>query len=189
MAPIARAAQVAGHTVAVACSPGRFPGVQAAGFEALSSGSSEPARTRERRPIEEVDVEREERHMRERFADAAARVRADGVKAIALEWLPDLVVSDEANFGAMIAAEQLDLPYATVLVIAAGTLIRAAVVAETLNRVARRLRSAGRPRLHRTEPIPGAVALSGIIARSGSSTTADDALLSVAAGRRARRTR
>lgn len=44
-------------------------------------------------------------------------------------------VCEEVDFGAMIVAERLTLPHATVLVIAAGSFIRPAAVAEPLNEV------------------------------------------------------
>jgi UDP:flavonoid glycosyltransferase YjiC (YdhE family) len=43
------------------------------------------------------------------------------------------VVCDEADFGSMIAAERLGLPHATVLVMAAGSFVRAEVIGEALN--------------------------------------------------------
>lgn len=48
-------------------------------------------------------------------------------------WQPDLVVCDEADFGCMVAAERLGLPYASVLVLAAGSLIRPDLVTEPLD--------------------------------------------------------
>lgn len=48
-------------------------------------------------------------------------------------WQPDLIVCDEIDFGSMVAAERLGLPYATVLVTAAGSFVRHELVAEPLN--------------------------------------------------------
>jgi UDP:flavonoid glycosyltransferase YjiC (YdhE family) len=88
-------------------------------------------------PLLEVDVAREEQDMRDRFADRAARQRAAGVLALAADWRPDVVVADEADFGAVLAAEVLGIPHATVLVLAGGSLVRAEVVADTLDQVRR----------------------------------------------------
>jgi hypothetical protein len=85
--------------------------------------------------LKEVDTAREERDLRERFAGAAARVRAEGVRRLARAWRPDVIVSDEVDFGTVLAAEMLEVPYATVLVIAAGSLVRPNVVADTLDTV------------------------------------------------------
>jgi UDP:flavonoid glycosyltransferase YjiC (YdhE family) len=51
------------------------------------------------------------------------------------EWQPDIIVRDEIDFGAVVAAERLGLPHATVLVIATGSFVRRSLVAEPLNRL------------------------------------------------------
>ncbi len=135
MVPIARAAEAAGHTVGVACGPSLVPIVEAGGFAAFGIGPLPPAQPPRRMPLKEVDTAREERDLRERFANAAARVRAEGVRTLARAWRSDVIVADEVDFGSMLAAEMLDVPYATVLVIAAGNLVRPNVVADTLDRV------------------------------------------------------
>ena len=70
--------------------------------------------------------------LREAYAGRFARARLAGVLALCAEWSPDVVVCDETDFGSMIAAERLGIPHATVLVIAAGSLVRPEVVAEPL---------------------------------------------------------
>lgn len=127
----------AGHTVAVACSPWRVAVVEAAGFEAFAIGASSPEPRAVRLPLQEVDMAREEQTIREVFADRAARRRAAGIRALAADWRPDVVVADEVDFGAVVAAEALAVPYAIVLVLAAGSLVRADVVADTLDQVRR----------------------------------------------------
>ena len=42
---------------------------------------------------------------------------------------------DETDFGALVAGERLDIPYATVVVVAAGSFLRPDVIAEPLNEV------------------------------------------------------
>ena len=133
MVPIAQAAQIAGHTVAVACGPSLVPLVESRGFPAFGIGSSGPSAGEKRLPLREVDIAREEQDLRERFAGRAARLRAAGVRVLATDWRPDVMVADEVDFGSMVAAEVLAIPYATVLIIAAGTLVRGEVVADTLN--------------------------------------------------------
>jgi UDP:flavonoid glycosyltransferase YjiC (YdhE family) len=46
--------------------------------------------------------------------------------------MPDVLVCDETDFGALVAAERLDLPYASVVVVAAGSFLRADVIAPPL---------------------------------------------------------
>ncbi|WP_326562817.1 glycosyltransferase [Micromonospora sp. NBC_01796] len=82
------------------------------------------------RPIDFAQIDRE---VREIFAGRAARRNAERTLDICRTWQPDVVVCDEADFGTMVAAERLGLPYASVLVLAAGSLIRPDLVTEPLN--------------------------------------------------------
>jgi UDP:flavonoid glycosyltransferase YjiC (YdhE family) len=102
-------------------------------------------------PLQELDPEREDRDLRDGFADRIARQRATLLLALCADWEPDLIVCDETDFGSMIVAERLGLPYASVLVIAAGSFVRKELVAEPL----RRLRAE-----HGLPPDPGLVMLS-----------------------------
>jgi len=80
-------------------------------------------------------MRREERDLRELFARDGARERAAGMLRWAGDWTPDLIVCDEVDFGSVIAAERLGVPYATVTVLPAGGLIRPDVVAAELDAV------------------------------------------------------
>ena len=131
LVPIARAAGVAGHAVAFGCAPAMASMVEAAGFPASAIGTSTNSAP-ERIALRPLDSEREDRHLRERFARRAAEQRVPPTITLCREWQPDVLVCDETDFGSMIAAERLGLPYATVLVIAAGSFVRTAVVGEAL---------------------------------------------------------
>lgn len=131
--PIARAAQNAGHTVAVAGQPVMIPAIEAAGFTAFATAGATLSGAPERLPLLNLDSEREDRDLREGFARRLARTRAAALLELCAAWRPDLLVCDEIDFGAMIAAERLGLPYASVLVIAAGSFVRREVVGEALN--------------------------------------------------------
>jgi UDP:flavonoid glycosyltransferase YjiC (YdhE family) len=133
LVPIARAAAAAGHTLAFASAPSMVPTIEELGFTALPIGPARPRKPPERIPLREVDLEREEREFRERFAGDGARFRAPLVHALCSDWQPDLVVAEETDFGSMVAAERLGLPYATVLVLAAGSFVRPDLVAEKLD--------------------------------------------------------
>lgn len=143
LVPIARAATVAGHTVAFTVSESSVAMVRAARFEALplaagppSAPASEPASgPPDRRPLLPIDPAREERDLRELFVRDAARRRAAGVLQQIAAWRPDAVVCDEVDFGSMIAAERASIPYATVVVLAAGGMIRPDVVADALDEI------------------------------------------------------
>jgi UDP:flavonoid glycosyltransferase YjiC (YdhE family) len=132
LVPIARAAGAAGHTVAFAGRPSILPAVEALGFGVFPTESArdEPPK---RIPLRELDPEREERDFRDGFADRIARDRAGRVLALCGDWQPDVVVCEETDFGGMVAAERLGLPYASVVVIAAGSLARRELVVGPLN--------------------------------------------------------
>lgn len=132
LVPIARAAEAAEHTVAFGCGPAMVPMVEAAGFTAFALGSG-TGRTLERTPLRPLDGAREDREFRERFVREGARYRAPHTIELCASWQPDLLVCEETDFGSMIAAERLGLPYATVLVLAAGGFVRAELVAEPLD--------------------------------------------------------
>lgn len=137
LAPIARAAAASGHDIAFVAPVSMVPQVTAAGFstfEALDNGDG-PARAvmHERALALPTIAEREDFLFREGFAGLHARRQVPSVLRACEEWQPDLVVRDEADFGSAIASERLGLPYATVLVIAAGSLVRHDLVAEPLN--------------------------------------------------------
>ncbi|MDX6241196.1 MAG: hypothetical protein QOG10_6020 [Kribbellaceae bacterium] len=137
--PVARAAEAAGHTVAVAGSGKLVPAITAAGFTAFATSEPPTAAIEPRAaapapsPLLRPDPEQEDRDFRENFARRGARRHAAAILELAREWKPDVLVRDEVDFGAAIAAESLAVPCATVLVLAAGLLLRKGVVAEPLH--------------------------------------------------------
>lgn len=131
--PLARAAAQAGHEVAFAARPAMIAAVEAAGFRGLAT--REPVRAIERLPLEPFDAAKEDKVLRYGFAGAAARRRAGDVGEAIESWRPALVVCDELDFGAMIAAEKLGLPHVTVMVNAAGSFVRREVVVPELDRL------------------------------------------------------
>jgi UDP:flavonoid glycosyltransferase YjiC (YdhE family) len=134
LVPIARAAAAAGHTVAFAGRPWMIPKVEALGFPAFATGS-DVGLTPKRLPLAEVDLEREIRDFGVGFGRRIARERATDMLALCDAWQPNLLVCEETDFGPMVVAERLGLPYATVLVIAAGSFVRPDTVAGPLNEV------------------------------------------------------
>jgi UDP:flavonoid glycosyltransferase YjiC (YdhE family) len=132
LVPVARAAETVGHEVAFGCAPSMVPTVEAAGFTAFAIGSG-TNRVPERIPLRPLDSEREDRDLRERFARRAAAFRVPHIMALCTGWNPGVLVCDETDFGAVLGAERLGLPFATVLVTAAGSFVRTEVVGEALN--------------------------------------------------------
>lgn len=135
LVPIARAAQAAGHEVAFAGRPWVVAKLQARGFAGFPDEEDPVEPLDEVKPLLKYDPEREDRALREGFAWFHGRRRAGVVLALCAGWRPDAIVCDEVDFGAMIAAERAGVPHATVSVIAAGWLIRSAVVAAPLDLV------------------------------------------------------
>jgi UDP:flavonoid glycosyltransferase YjiC (YdhE family) len=131
--PIARAATASGHTVAVAGQPVMVPAIEAAGLTAIATTGSTLSAAPERLPLLPLDLEREDRDLREGFVRRLARDRAEALLELCAAWRPDLLVCDEIDFGAMVVAERLGLPYASVLVIAAGSFVRSEVIGEALD--------------------------------------------------------
>jgi UDP:flavonoid glycosyltransferase YjiC (YdhE family) len=134
LVPIARAAQAAGHAVAFAGRPWMVPKVAELGFSAFPAGSDDGLAPR-RMPLAALDVERDMRAVGTGFGRRIARERAGDLLPLCADWRPDLVVCEELDFGAMIVAERLGLPCATVLVIAAGSFVRPEYVAGPLDEV------------------------------------------------------
>ncbi len=134
LVPTAHAAQARGHRVAVAGRHALVPTIEAAGFTAFGTGKPYSAPP-QRLPLLPLDPEREDRDLRNGFADRLARSRAADLLTIAQAEQPDLIVCDEVDFGAMLAAEVLGLPDASVVVIAAGSFIRPEVVGPPLHQL------------------------------------------------------
>lgn len=134
--PVARAAAAAGHEVAVACSGGLVERVESAGYTAFATS---PRRVRaagsggrDLTPLAPVDRRAAEVEFAENFAGKGARRHATAVQEHVRAWRPDVVVRDEADFGSAVAAEVLGIPCATVLVLAAGMLLRPELVSDHL---------------------------------------------------------
>ena len=133
LVPFARAAENAGHIVAVGSQPGMMATVAEAGFNAFDTGGRTLLETTERTPLLEFDLAREERAIRDGYAGRTARDRAPKVRQLCQAWHPDILVCDEMDFGALVAAETLGIPYATVITIGSGALLRPELVREPLN--------------------------------------------------------
>jgi UDP:flavonoid glycosyltransferase YjiC (YdhE family) len=132
--PLARAAEAARHSVAFAARPWMIPQVDAAGFRAFVAGS-DLGLTPKRQPLAEADLDQDMRDVGIGFGGRIARERATDVLSLCTDWQPDLLVCEEFDFGAMVIAERLGLPHATVLVSATGAFVRPELVAGPLDEV------------------------------------------------------
>jgi len=133
LVPFARAAERAGHIVAVGAQPGMVAFVAQMGFSAFDTGGNTLLATTERTPLLEYDLAREHRAIRDNFAGRTARERAAKVRRLCESWHPDVVVCDEMDFGALVAAEALGIPSATVISIGSGAFVWTQLIGEPLN--------------------------------------------------------
>jgi UDP:flavonoid glycosyltransferase YjiC (YdhE family) len=153
LAGLADVARRVGHEVAFAGQDAMVPTIEAAGFTAFASGGAtlrEPSGRRA--PLEAVDLEREARAIRVTFAGRVAQERAGSLRELCAAWRPDVIVRDEIDFGAAVAAEAARVPCATVLCIASNSFVPAALVREPLGAL-----RAG----HGLPPDPGLAMLDG----------------------------
>jgi len=133
MVPVARAAERAGHIVAFGSQAALTATVERAGFTAFDTAGVTFRDDRARSPLLKLDMEREYRAVRDGYAGRTARTRTPAILGLCAAWKPSLLVCDEMDFGAMVAAERLAISHASVSVIATGGLTPRELVAEPLN--------------------------------------------------------
>ena len=134
LVPIARAAQDAGHNVGFVCRPRLIPLVEELGYRAFAAGS-DVGLTPRRLPLAEIDIEREMREVGEGFGCRIARERAADVLRLWENRRPDLLVCEEFDFGPMIVAERLAIPFATLQVSASEQFVCAPIISRFLDAV------------------------------------------------------
>ena len=130
---IARAAAARGHVVLFSGQEAMLGTVRAAGFSFLPSGGPTLADPTARGPLVPVDRAHEEQVIRDTFAGRTARDRTSRLLDVAARWRPEVIVLDEVDFGAAVAAERLGLPHAAIVVLAAGGLLRPDLIADSLD--------------------------------------------------------
>ena len=156
--PLAAAAASGGHEVLVTGAAALAEHVAGHGLAFVASG---PDLVCIRAPLTLHDLDHERGAIGRHFAARLGHERAAAVIAVARDWTPDVIVRDEVDFGAAVAAEVIGLPHAAVVVLAAGGFILPEVADEPL----RALREAfglphedGMAMLHRhltLTPFPG----------------------------------
>lgn len=151
--PIARALAAAGHEVAFSVYFSMVPEVEKAGFAAFVTG---PRVEREKvtKPLLAPDPERENEVLRTVFAGRLARERAASVPEHVEAFRPHVMVCDETDFGAQIAAGTLRIPFATSLIGATGAFPRREMVTEVLTLPEPDLVLSGFPPSLRAVPLP-----------------------------------
>jgi UDP:flavonoid glycosyltransferase YjiC (YdhE family) len=106
------------------------------------------------RPLLAPDPEREDEVVRTVFAGRLAHERAASVPEHIARFRPDVVVCDEVDYGAQIAAARRGLPFATALIGATGAFPRPETVAKVLTTPAPDLVLSGFPPSLRAVPLP-----------------------------------
>jgi UDP:flavonoid glycosyltransferase YjiC (YdhE family) len=132
--PLARAALTWGDPVLVTGQSAMLPMVTTAGFTAVASGGRTLADPTARRDLMPVDRAAEAAVVADVFAGTLARERANRLIGIARGWRPDVILYDEADYGAAVAADVLGLPRAQMLVLLAGGTVDPARLAASLAR-------------------------------------------------------
>jgi UDP:flavonoid glycosyltransferase YjiC (YdhE family) len=158
--PYARELLARGCEVRYACQQAMVDVVRAAGFPAVDTGGASLLPPDERRPLVPVDRAAEQRAVADFFVARVGTERAARTRALIDGWRPDLVLRDEMDLGAGVAAEAAGVPSADVVVIAAGGFLDAGLVGRPLAELRARHGLGGdpaSPRLHgdlTLEPVP-----------------------------------
>jgi UDP:flavonoid glycosyltransferase YjiC (YdhE family) len=124
----ARALVRQGHEIRYGCQESMVAKVEAAGWWASPTGGTSLLATEARRPLAPIDRVAEEQTMGGFFAGKAARERARRLGGLIETWRPQMVIRDEVDFGAALAADVAGLPHAAIVVIAAGRLTRPEII-------------------------------------------------------------
>lgn len=122
--PPARALQQKGHDVAFAVGARLRPQVEAAGFDVFEVGGNiatdpEYQRFQAERSTIRLGLENELFAYPRLFCGMASRLRTPELVEICRSWHPDMLIREGAEYGAILAAEHLGLPHATVAFAAA----------------------------------------------------------------------
>ncbi|MDP9073811.1 MAG: glycosyltransferase [Actinomycetota bacterium] len=117
MLPLAQALADAGHDVRFATAADFCPSIAKRGFGTFSAGMSLAQQLEEagqRYPEAQLapGKQRFETFVPQMLAGVAAPSRAEDVVSVIGEWRPDVVVHDETEFGAPVAAAKFGIPYA-----------------------------------------------------------------------------
>jgi UDP:flavonoid glycosyltransferase YjiC (YdhE family) len=131
--PTVALAVEAGHRVTFAGQAAVVPRLEALGFATMVVGPDTLSSTR--RPLVPVDRAMEQRVARDHFVADFGALRADQIGQLIADDRPHLVVCDEMDAGAVIAAELAGVPCVTVSVLAAGRLTAMSVVGTAWHRL------------------------------------------------------
>lgn len=128
--PLAQHAARAGHDVLVTGAASLAGSVTSRGLAFTATGPDlQPIHA----PLAVHDLDKERRAVARYFVARLGRSRAEAVLELCRSWRPHVIVRDEVDFGAAVAAEAARLPHVRVIVIGAGQFILNELVSEPLN--------------------------------------------------------
>lgn len=130
--PLAEHAARAGHDVLVTGAASLAGHVSRRGLAFAPTG---PDLAPIHAPLVVHDLDEERRGVVNHFVARLGRARATAVLDLARAWRPHVIVRDEVDFGAAVAAEAAGLPHVPVIVIGAGRFILPELVREPLGRL------------------------------------------------------
>jgi hypothetical protein len=134
MVPVAKALLDAGHNVGFAGDQRYLSRLSQQGFDVITAGSAAWVPER-RQALVEPDQAYEDAVVQNHYVGEVPRRRIETYQRLFADWQPDLLVRDEADFGAAIVAEQLMIPRVEVLIGAAGATLRPEVIGHAWNRL------------------------------------------------------
>ncbi len=126
--PVAEHARRLGHQVTFAGQSAVLPQIEALGFPTREAGPD--TLSQQRRPLAPVDPLAERAVIRDVFVTRFGGARLETVSGLLAELDIDIVLCDDVDVGAVLAAESAGIPCVTVSVLAAGRMLKAANVGE-----------------------------------------------------------
>jgi hypothetical protein len=115
--------------------PRYLSALEARGFLSFEVDGQLAGTPLERRPLLEPSQFDEDRVLRRHYATEVPRRRVGRYLKLYDTWAPDLGIRDEVDFAAAVLTDELVIPQAVVLVLAAGSFIQPEVVAGPLGRL------------------------------------------------------
>jgi UDP:flavonoid glycosyltransferase YjiC (YdhE family) len=128
--PLAQQAAQAGHDVLIT---GAASLAAQATYRGLAFTATGPDLRPIHAPLVVHDVDEERRAVASYFVAKLGRSRAEAVLGLCRSWRPHVIVRDEVDFGAAVAAEAAGLPHVRVIVIGAGQFILRELVSDPLH--------------------------------------------------------
>lgn len=152
MIAVARHASELGHEVAFAGQTALLGKLAALGFATIEVGPSTLSSSR--RPLAPVDAVHERAVIRDFFVGQVGAQRATALYDLMCMQRPDVVLCEEIDVGAVVAAERLSIPTIVVNVLAAGRTNAPGVIASAWN---------GLRQANHLDPDPDTIRLGGTI--------------------------